>query len=121
MGEVFELQEFTLAIERDRAGRCTVRVSGELDLATAPTFVQEVSALLAHPIDTMRLDLGTVSFLDSSGLRALDSIRRRAEEHDVRLLLESVPAQAQRLLELTNMARLFEYARAGTCTGTPSH
>ncbi len=57
----------------------------------------------------MCLDLGTLNFLDSSGLRALDSIRTRAEERDIRLLLVSVPPQAQRLLELTDMARLFEY------------
>jgi anti-anti-sigma factor len=120
MGEAFELEEFTLAIERDRAGRCSVRVSGELDLATAPTFVEEVFALLALPIDTMCLDLGTLSFLDSSGLRALDSLRTRAAEQDVRLLLESVPEQAQQLLELTDMAGLFEYARAGTCTPATS-
>jgi anti-sigma B factor antagonist len=95
-----------------------VRVRGELDLATAPTFVDEVSALLARPLDTFCVDLGKLTFLDSSGLYSLNSIRKRAEEQDVRLLLVSVPAQAQRLLELTDMTRLFEYAPIGACDGS---
>src|SRR5689334_6029942 len=120
MGEAFEREEFTLAIDRDQAGRCSVRVSGELDLATAPAFVQELTALLAIPIDRLCLDLGPLGFLDSSGLRALDTIRTRAEERDVRLVLVSVPEQAQQVLELTNMAQRFEYALAGTCARATS-
>jgi anti-anti-sigma factor len=115
MGEAFDPEQFSIAIEPDRAGRRSVRVCGDLDLATAPGFVEEVSALLARPLDTIWVDLGMLTFIDSSGLRALSAIRTRAEERNVRLLLVSVPAQAQRVLELTDMAQLFEYAPDDSC------
>jgi anti-anti-sigma factor len=112
MGETFELYQFAMVIEPDvEARRGSVRVSGELDIASAPTFVDEMSTILSRPIDTICVDLGMLTFIDSSGLRALDTVRRSADEQSIRLLLVSVPAQARRVLELTDMARLFEYAR----------
>jgi anti-anti-sigma factor len=107
--------QFSIVIESSRAGRASVRVSGELDLANAPAFADEVSAWLVRPIHTICVDLGRLSFIDSSGLRALDMIRTRADVQGVRLLLMSVPAQMRRVLELTNMTELFEYTAVGTC------
>jgi anti-anti-sigma factor len=115
MGEASEPDLFSIAVEPDRGGRASVRVCGDLDLATGPGFVEDVSALLARPIDTICVDLGRLTFIDSSGLRALNVIRTRAEEQNVRLLLVSVPAQARRVLELTDMTRLFEHAADGAC------
>jgi anti-anti-sigma factor len=115
MGELFDPSQFSIVIEPDRAGQGSVRVCGDLDVATAPSFVREVTASLARPIDTICVDLGMLTFIDSSGLRSLNAIRTRAEEQNVRLLLVSVPAQAQRVLELTDMAQLFEYASEGVC------
>ena len=110
MSETFELYQCAMVIEPDiEAGRVLVRVAGELDLASASTFVDEVSRFLARPVDTICVDLATLTFIDSSGLRALDAIRTQADEQGVRLLLVSVPTQARRVLELTDMARLFEY------------
>jgi anti-sigma B factor antagonist len=116
--EASDPDRFSIVIESSRPGRAFVHVSGELDLATAPAFADEVSARLVRPIDTICVDLGRLSFIDSSGLRALHEIRTRADEQGVRLLLMSVPAQMRRVLELTNMTELFEYAVVGAC-GSP--
>jgi anti-sigma B factor antagonist len=84
-----------------------VSVAGEMDLASAPAFQRQVLALFALPVESMTVDLAGLSFIDSSGLRALVTIHDAAQEHRIPMSLRSVPRQARRVLELTNLAQLF--------------
>ncbi len=61
----------TLATTATAAHGCTLAVAGELDLATAPQFRTEVSALLGTGCRAIVVDLSETTFLDSSGLGAL--------------------------------------------------
>lgn len=90
--------------ERDAVVVC---LSGEIDLASAPPMEQEVQGLLALPLDSVTVDMSNVTFMDSTGLRILNSLRKRAEERRVVFALRSVPASARRVLDLTAMAELF--------------
>jgi anti-anti-sigma factor len=85
-----------------------VCVTGELDLATAPSFLRQALALLALPLESVTLDLAGVGFIDSSGLGALIEIRGAADDHRIALTLRAVPGQARRVLELTNLADQFD-------------
>ena len=49
----------------------TLRVSGELDLATAPGLRAAVGDLMGQGVRHVELDLAGCTFLDSSGLGAL--------------------------------------------------
>ena len=52
-----------------------VVVSGEIDMATAPTLMAAASSGLAQlDVASLRLDMSQVSFLDSSGLGVLVSL-----------------------------------------------
>ena len=99
------------ALVTHEAGRAIVYVTGEMDLATAPPFQREVVSLLSLPVDTVAIDLECLTFIDSSGLSALNAIRKASAAHDVRLVLQSVPAQAFRTLEICGMAECFELVR----------
>jgi anti-anti-sigma factor len=83
-------------------------VRGEIDIATAPRLLREVLATLALPINHVTIDLGAVTFIDSSGLAALARAHNDAEARGIRLILESVPDQARRVLDLTDLAQLFD-------------
>jgi anti-sigma B factor antagonist len=85
-----------------------VQVTGDLDLASAPAFHRQVLSLFALPLGSITLDLRGLDFLDSSGLRALVAIREVAGEHRVTLALRSVPENARRVLELTDLADEFD-------------
>jgi anti-anti-sigma factor len=61
-----------------------VRVSGEVDLATAPQL-EEVLGQFAN--GTLRVDLTEVTFLDSSGLRALIVAHRNARRAGRRMIV----------------------------------
>jgi anti-anti-sigma factor len=84
-----------------------VTVTGELDLATAPSFQRDVLALFALPVLSVVLDFGGLTFMDSSGLKVLTRIRASAEDHGVKLTLRRVPDQARRIFEITLMTGMF--------------
>jgi anti-sigma B factor antagonist len=88
-------------------GGATVVTLGEVDLETAPRLRDE---LLQHlrPGVTVRLDLGGVTFMDSSGLQALLTSLRRASLVGAELQLVRLSSRVQRLLELTGTTRLLE-------------
>ena len=86
-------------------GPTTVRVRGEIDLATAEEFSGAVrSALEAGPA---RVDLREVEFLDSTGVRELNTLLRESSEHGWQLTVCSQMHDAVRqVLEITGMLTL---------------
>jgi anti-sigma B factor antagonist len=93
--------------------RVVVAMQGELDLAAAPALQGELLALVARPVPALTLDLGAVTFLDSSGLGALYRTRQAAEEQGIPLRLVEVPDHVLRVLDVTAMAPLFELGGPG--------
>jgi len=89
-------------------GAVVVHLHGELDLASAPELQRELLALLARPVDDLTLDLGSLTFLDSSGLGALYRARQTADEQGIPLRLQAVPDHVMRVLDVTAMTELFD-------------
>ncbi len=80
------------------------QVRGDLDLATAP----QLESAFEQPDGRVALDLAKVRFIDSTGLRALVSLR----ETQKRLVLVAPSPVVQRLLSLTRMADAFSVAES---------
>src|SRR5438128_2155305 len=75
-----------------------VAVDGELDIATVPELQREIEPLWTRPLNVLTLDLERVGFMDSSGLRALNELRTRAEQSDVTFALFGVQPTVRRVL-----------------------
>ena len=90
-------------------GRLCLRVCGELDLATA----EELDHRLAQATNIV-LDLGRLTFMDSTGLSALMTASRRMHDAGTTLeLVSPLPAQPQRLLELTGVIDRLAFTQDG--------
>ena len=76
--EVLELPRFGLDVVPDRA-RVTVCVAGELDMSTGPRLHDAVEDLRAAGWTAIALDLGELTFIDSTGLVMLLALCRPAE------------------------------------------
>jgi len=85
-----------------------VAVDGELDIATAAELQREVEPLWTGPMNALTVDLERVDFMDSSGLRTLNELRTRAEQHGVTFALFGMQAVVRRVLDITGMAPFFE-------------
>ena len=81
------MQGFGLTIEELDAGAVRIALRGELDLAHAYTFDEELRRVEAARPSCVVLDLRELEFLDSCGLARLLAARRRARKAGHRLLL----------------------------------
>ncbi len=102
------MQGFGLTIEELGAGAIRIALRGELDLAHAYTFDEELRRVEAARPACVVLDLRELRFLDSCGLARLLAARRRARKLGHRLLLVRGPKAIQRLFALSAVDEAFE-------------
>jgi anti-anti-sigma factor len=84
-----------------RDGRHTLLLSGELDLATVAGLETPVLDLCREGVSTVELDLSRLTFMDSTGLRAVLRAQELCAEHGCDFLVIPGSGQVLRLLELT--------------------
>ncbi len=88
-----------------------LRLHGDLDLDTAPVFLDVVAARLTecsqHAVTALQIDCADLDFCDSSGLAALIMAHQRAEAAGVRLDLAAQPEHLRRLFQLCGLGTLF--------------
>ena len=91
---------FEVTVQRDD-GVATTVVSGELDLATAPSLS---AAVAAHgDARLLVLDLTAVTFLDSTGVRVLIEADRACTGSGSRLVVLAGDGPVRRVLELCEL------------------
>jgi anti-sigma B factor antagonist len=89
-------------------GDCAVlRVSGEIDLYTAPLLRERIADLVAAGIRHVVLDASDVTFLDSTGLGVLVGGLKRLRAHGGSLALAGSRANVARIFNVTGLDRPF--------------
>jgi anti-sigma B factor antagonist len=89
--------------EQSGLAQCTLVLSGELDLACAPTLDAALERACTDQVKTLTLDLSKLTFMDSTGLRAILLADDLCERHDCKLVVIPGTAQIQRLFEVTGL------------------
>ena len=82
-------------------------MSGELDLTTCEALQQHI-AVRVDPRKVVTLDVRDVTFMDSTGLRALWSIHQNLLAGGGHLRLKSPSESVRRVLEVTHLEGIFE-------------
>jgi anti-sigma B factor antagonist len=91
-----------LEIETQLAdARATLRLAGELDIATVPRLQEAVQSVLAAGPERLVVDLRPLSFLDSSGLRQMLMLADRAREEGWELILLRPAEQVLAIFQVT--------------------
>ncbi|HEX6754921.1 MAG TPA: STAS domain-containing protein [Mycobacteriales bacterium] len=80
-----------------------VTVTGEVDMDTAPRMRHAVERAVAGGEGPVLVDLGEVTFMDSSGLSALVASHQVAAAHSVPFRLLRVPARVLNLIQITGL------------------
>jgi anti-anti-sigma factor len=101
----------TVEIVESLDGAVIVTMAGEFDLSVEKMFAQAVTdGVVRDGHTTVVLDLAAVTFLDSSGIRALLVARQRALACGTQLVLRRPSPPVQRVLALTGLVERFEIA-----------
>jgi anti-anti-sigma factor len=92
----------------DRGATVHVRLSGELDISTAPKVEDELARVEPNRPDLIVLDLRNLAFMDSTGLRLLIAADARARQQGRRLTIVKGPEPVQRVLRITRLEERLE-------------
>jgi anti-anti-sigma factor len=95
----------TAVVQEDECA--VLRVSGELDLRTEQTFLDEARAVVSAGHRFLVLDLTALSFCDSRGLSCLLALEWLCRRLEGRLLLASLGVRMLRLLVGTQSLGVF--------------
>ena len=91
-----------LAAKSDsRNGVASIALRGELEMASVPDLEGHLAPFESNGVSAIMLDLRELTFIDSTGLRALLEARNRAESKGQRLIMVGTRPSARRLFELT--------------------
>jgi anti-sigma B factor antagonist len=92
----------------ERGQQCELSAAGEIDLDVANQLAA-MGLLSLNSTDATRLviDLSKVTFMDSTGLGALVTIRNASDKLAKDLRLRSVPERVQKLLTVTGLDKAF--------------
>jgi anti-anti-sigma factor len=95
-------------------GTVRLAVGGEVDIATVGPLAEAMTAILHDPqLRRLMVDLGEVTFLDSSGISALVSAYRLAVAGEVGFVVVNCRTNVLRTLEITGVDRILT---TGTAT-----
>jgi len=81
---------------------------GEVDAASAPWLDEAISVAVSSGAGAVVLDLGGVTFLDSSGLRVLTAAVTEAERVGQRVAVSAASQVVERVLSMTGLTGLLD-------------
>lgn len=90
---------FTCQVSR-QDGEAVVCPRGELDMATVGAVEKELTELRGAGVDRILLDLGGLTFMDSSGLHLITKWANEASKDGFAFELEPGPPAVQRIFDL---------------------
>jgi anti-anti-sigma factor len=96
------MQRFNVTTADRQPGCREVQIEGELDLAVAGQL-DEVLSAAANECDQVLVDLGSCSFIDSSGIAVILRAHNRMEQDGRRLAVCSPTDQVLRVLAMTGL------------------
>lgn len=84
-----------------------VRITGEVDVYTAPELRERVVELVGEGFVHLIADLRDVEFLDSTGIGALVGSLRRVRTHDGSLILVTKSGRILEIFKITGLINAF--------------
>ena len=85
-----------------------VAVRGEIDIFTAPEFKSLIAGAIEAGRDTIIVDLGEATFIDSSSLGVLISAHRRLGLRDGRLIIACDVPEVRKTFTITGLDSVLE-------------
>ena len=102
MSEVPEALQIDVSPAAEAAPAFVV-LSGEMDIVSTASFADAMAELEGSSPDAVVIDIGALTFIDSSGINALVQAARIVEERGGRAVLASPAPHVQRVFDITHV------------------
>lgn len=94
--------------ETESDGQAVMRLSGRLDIDTAPRLRKALRRHLEGQDEGLVLDLAGLDYMDTSGLATVIEMQREMEARERRLVLSALQPQVLEVLHMNHMDQAFE-------------
>jgi anti-sigma B factor antagonist len=88
----------------------TLRVAGEVDLATADELNQAAAAALEGGTKALVIDLAEVTFLDSTGLAVLVAVTNQTSAGGISLTIRDPAPRVRNVIRITGLGQFLPIA-----------
>ena len=95
-------------VVREQDGWAILTVSGEIDIATAPSLRERLHGLLADDKHQLVVDLDDVGFLDSTALGVLVGVLKRARSEGGEVRIVCTQPRVRKVFEITRLDSAFD-------------
>ena len=85
-----------------------LKLEGEIDLHVSPEVAKSLRAMTAKKPEVLVVDLGKVTYLDSSGLAALIDAMQNVQEYGGRFAVAQVQETVQHIFEIARLDQVFQ-------------
>ena len=102
-----ERPQFRVELVRTEQDTAVIALEGEVDIYSAPQFKEALLAGIKDGATTIIVDLGRVTFIDSTALGVLVSGAKRVRPKNGRLDIVCTDENITRIFEITGLDRIF--------------
>ena len=95
-------------VVREQDGWAILTVSGEIDIATAPSLRERLHGMLAEAKSQLVVDLDDVGFLDSTALGVLVGVLKRARSEGGEVRIVCTQPRVRKVFEITRLDSAFD-------------
>ena len=93
-----------------RIGRTTVALRGEFDMSATFTVEPALEEALKTPgLEALTLDLGELTFIDSTGVGVLLRVHEETEQRGIELAIEPGPPEVQRVFAVAGLTDVLPF------------
>lgn len=87
-----------------------LELDGEMDLYNASDFKNEINTLFGEPQDGIVVDLGSLNYIDSSGISAMLYTFTQSKNRNMGLCFVNIRGSVRKVIELTSLSGFFPIA-----------
>lgn len=95
-------------IEKTKGNVVVIKPEGRLDASTTTSVKNRIDAVIDDKVRYLVIDMGGISFIDSSGLGTLVASLRTINKAGGDMKISSLQDQVRSVIELTRLHHLFE-------------
>ena len=99
-------EPFAIDLTELSDGVYLVAISGEMDIATSPELTSRLSTVRGPTPYRVLVDLSNLTFIDSTGIKALGSAAKDLEGHGGTLVVFAPTANVRRVFDIVNFSEV---------------
>jgi anti-sigma B factor antagonist len=101
---------FVIEVSEVSEGVYVVALAGEMDIATSPELVSRLEQVRGKGAYRVMVDLSRLSFIDSSGIKALVSSAKTVEANGGRLVVVAPPPHLEKVFDIVRLSSVVPVA-----------